>query len=158
MNAMFFYFFALHAGRTITVLTYALTCLPPLVTIYRHLCRSNQSWPFNLITKCQTNEQLRKFQPSSDLLVLKSTLPRLLVQVNSKPKKERPEDLIRMLLTGAAIVRFANRFLDTFMAKEDFVLLAIYIWDNGKVSRYSLFQVLNNPEVCWTLYITKLEG
>jgi hypothetical protein len=63
-----------------------------------------------------------------------------------------------MLLTGAAIVRFANRFLDTFMAKEDFVLLAIYIRDNGKVSRYSLFQVLNNPVVCWALYITKLEG
>jgi hypothetical protein len=50
----------------------------------------------------------KKKLPSSDLLVLKSTLPRLLVKVNSEPKKEMREDLIRMLLTGAAIARFAN--------------------------------------------------
>jgi len=60
-----------------------------------------------------------------------------------------PEDLIRMLLLGAAIVRFANRFLETFMTNEDFVLFAIYIWDNGEVTRYSLFQEPNNPEVCY---------
>jgi hypothetical protein len=63
-----------------------------------------------------------------------------------------------MLLTGAAIVRFANRFLDAFMVAKNFVLFAIYIWDSGKVTRYSLFQELNNPVVCWTLYITKLAG
>jgi hypothetical protein len=80
------------------------------------------------------------------------------VKVNSKPKKAMPEDLIQMLLTGAAIVRFANKFLDRFMENVDFVLSAIYIWDNGKVTRYSLFQKPNNPEVCWTLYITKLAG
>jgi hypothetical protein len=49
----------------------------------------------------------------STLLVTysKSNLPRLLVEVNSKPKKEGPEEtLIWMLLTGAAsIVRFANK-------------------------------------------------
>ena len=39
----------------------------------------------------------------------------------------------------------------------DFVLFATYIWDNGNVTRYSLFQKRNNP-VCWTLYITKLAG
>lgn len=33
MNVIFQYF-ALHAGRTIITLTYALTCLPRLVTIY----------------------------------------------------------------------------------------------------------------------------
>ena len=92
MNAIFFQYFVLHAGRTITVLTYALTCLSRLVTIYRHLYRRNQPWPFNLIAKCESigtvNEQLRKFQPSSDLLVLKSNLPRLIVQVNSKPRGE----------------------------------------------------------------------
>jgi hypothetical protein len=55
-----------------------------------------------------------------------------------------------MLLTGAAIVRFANGFLDTFMVAKKFVLFAIYIWDSGKVSRHSLFQEPNDPEVCWT--------
>jgi hypothetical protein len=80
------------------------------------------------------------------------------MEVNSKPKKEWPEDLIRILLQGAAIVRFANKFLDKFMENEDFVLCAIYIWDHGKATRYSLFQKSNNPEVCWTSYITKLAG
>jgi hypothetical protein len=103
--------------------------------------------------KCETieneSEQLRKYQPRSDFFISKLNLPRLLVEVNSKPKKEWPEDLVRMLLTGAAIVRFANGFLDAFMVAKNFVLFAIYIWDNGKVSRYSLFQEPNNPEVCW---------
>jgi hypothetical protein len=77
-------------------------------------------------------------------------LPRLLVEVNSKPKKDWPEDLVRMLLSGAAIVRFANKFLDRFKTAKNFVLIAIYIWEDGKVSRYSLFQEPNYPEVCWT--------
>jgi hypothetical protein len=165
MNGIFFQFFALAASetsRTSTVSLYALTCLPLLIMIYRRLYRGNQSWPFNLIVKCETiqneNEQLRRFQPRSDLLVSKSTLPRLLVEVNSKPRKDRPEDLVRMLVTGAAIVRFANRFLDAFMVDKNFVLFAIYIWDDGRVTRYSLFQEPNNPEVCWALYITKLAG
>jgi hypothetical protein len=71
-------------------------------------------------------EQLRQYQPRSDLLVLKPNLPRLLVEVNSKPQKEWPEDLVRMLLLGGAIVRFANKFVDRFMEKKNFVLFAIY--------------------------------
>jgi hypothetical protein len=63
-----------------------------------------------------------------------------------------------MLLTGAAIVRFANTLLDAFMVDKNFVLLAMYIWDNGQVTRYSLFQEPNNTEVCWIMYITKLAG
>jgi hypothetical protein len=89
--------------------------------------------------KCETiqdeKEQLRKFRPRSDLLVSKSNLPRLLVEVNSKPKKDRPEDLVQMLLTGAAIVRFANRFLDRFRATKNFVLCAMYVWNSGEVTR-----------------------
>jgi hypothetical protein len=133
MNAMFLYYFAFQQGGTTTILT------------------SNNSWPFSLITKCEgiqpVHEELRQYRPRSDLLVLKSSLPRLLMEVNSKPKKEWPEDLIRILLQGAAIVRFANKFLDKFMENEDFVLCAIYIWDHGKATRYSLFQKSNNPEV-----------
>jgi hypothetical protein len=80
------------------------------------------------------------------------------VEVDPKLKKKTPEDLVRMLLSGAAIVRFANKYLDRFIVAKDFVLFAIYIWDNGKVNCYSLFQKPNNPQVCWTWYITKLAG
>ena len=105
------------------------------------------------------NNQLCQYWPHSDLLIMKSNLPQLLVEVNSKPKgnTSMPVDLIWLLLMGATIVHFANRFLDAFM-KKDFILFAIYIWDNGQVSRYSLFQKPNNLEVCRTSYITKFSG
>jgi hypothetical protein len=162
MNTIFFHRFSLNAfqtGSTTTVLMYLLTCLPPLITIYRRLYRGKQLWPIHLIMKCETTldekEQLCKFRPCSDS---KSSLPRLLVEVNSKPKKDRPEDLVRMFVTGAAIVRFANGFLDRFMATKNFVLCAISVWDSGEVIRYSLYQELNSPEVCWTSYLSKLAG
>lgn len=53
-----------------------------------------------------------------------------------------------MLLIGSAIVRFANTFSNVF-ATKDFVLFAIYIRNDGKVTRYALFQERNGPEVCF---------
>ena len=160
MNVIFFGYFASLAGDTVR--KYALTHLLLLILIYHRLCRSNQSWPFSLIMKNNKHKDegaLRQYRPCSDLLVLKSDLPRLLVEVNSKPRSEWPEDLIRMLLTGAAVVRFANSYLDKFKAAKNFVLFAIYIWDDGEVTRFSLFQKPNNREVCcWILYMTKLAG
>jgi hypothetical protein len=163
MDVIFFHHFTAFSyrmGRTIEVLRYALTCLPALITIYRHLYRSSHPWPFNLIMKCigdeNENEQLHKLRPRSDLLVSKLTLPRLLVVVNSKPWKPWPEDLVQMLLAGAAIVRFANGHLNRFMVDKNFVLFAMYIWESGRVSRYSLFQEPKKTEVCWTLNTTKL--
>jgi len=104
------------------------------------------------------NEQLRTYRPSSDFILLQLKLPRLLVKVNSKPKSDWPEDLVGMLVMGAAVVRFANTFLNRF--NGEFVLFAIYIWDDGQVSRYSLFQVQDRDDksVCWTWYISKPAG
>jgi hypothetical protein len=59
------------------------------------------------------------------------------VEVNLKPRKEFPEDLIWMLLMGAAVVCFANGHLDKFKVDKNFVLFAMYIWDDGKVFCYS---------------------
>jgi hypothetical protein len=150
MNAMFFYYFALQAGETITAQMCALICLPLWITIYRRLYRSNQPWPFSLITKCETipvNEQLCKYQPRSDLLILKSSLLRLLIEVNSEPSEKWPYDPIQMLLTGAAVVRFANTFLDTFKKEKNFVFFAIYVQDNGRATCYTIFQEPKNPAV-----------
>ena len=84
-------------------------------------------------------EQLRMYRLRSDLLIFKSTFPRLLVEVNLSEAKEWPPDLIRMLLREAAIVHFANTFLDAFKEK-DLVLVAIFIWNNGKATLYTMFQ------------------
>ncbi len=54
------------------------------------------------------DEQLRTYRPSSDFILLQSKLPRLLVEVKSKPKSDWPEDLVGMLVMGAAVVHFAN--------------------------------------------------
>jgi len=55
-----------------------------------------------------------------------------------------------MLTTGAFIVRFANHFLSAFCQEKNFVLCAIYIWDNGTATRYTLFQQqLKNDEVVY---------
>jgi len=59
-------------------------------------------------------------------------------------------DLVRMLTTGAFIVRFANH-LGTFHQEKNFVLCAIFIWDDGRVTRYTLFQQLNDEAVCYAL-------
>src|ERR1700733_13660997 len=138
MDSIFFDHFVISAGGTVGVQQYALTYLPPLVMIYRRLYRGHHSWPFNLIIKLETadpKEPLRKYLPRSDLLVYKSSLPRLLVEVNSAPRAWRPEDLTRMLLCGAVVVRFANKFLDKFMEAKDFVLLAIYLgrWQSNSL-------------------------
>ncbi|SRR6266404_3041451 len=136
------------------------TCsLPCLRSLQFIVYRGYFSWPFKLVMKCvnvDDNEQLRTYQPSSDFIFLQSKLPRLLVQVNSRPKNDWPEDLVRMLVTGAAVVRFVNTFLERFDGK--FVLFAIYIRDDGEVSRYTLFEEQDFERVCWTWYISEPAG
>jgi len=54
-----------------------------------------------------------------------------------------------MLTTGAFIVRFANKCVDAFPPEKNFVLCAIFIWDNGGATRYTSYQqqVLNDEVV-----------
>jgi hypothetical protein len=61
-----------------------------------------------------------------------------------------------MLLTGAFIVRFANNFVNAFCQEKNFVLCAIFIWDDGTVDRYTLFQqqMQYNEVVCCPCNIT----
>ena len=105
-----------------------------------------------------TQEQLRTFKPRNALVISRSTLPRLLVDVQSTPANEEPPEQTRMLLEGAAIVRFANTFLDAFKAKKDFILVAVFVWDDGTVFRYSLFQQQHDNAVRCALYISGHTG
>jgi hypothetical protein len=110
--------------------------------------------------RCADNvpdDVLRMYQPWSDFLVAKSTLPRLLVEVTATTV-DWPEDRIWMLLSGASIVRFANKFLKPFQEGKKFVLVAIFIRHNGEAFRHILFQRANDPSVCCTFYISKLVG
>jgi hypothetical protein len=61
------------------------------------------------------------------------------VEVNSIQEEPRI-DLIRLMLQGASIVRFANTMLDAYKKEKNFVFVAIYIDNNGLVERYLLYQ------------------
>lgn len=56
----------------------------------------------------------------SDFLFLKCDLPRLAVEVNSYPPGSDPLYHHRLMLRGACIVRFANKFLDAYKGKKNF--------------------------------------
>jgi hypothetical protein len=106
------------------------------------------------------HERLRNYTPRSDFLIATSTLPRLLVEVNSTKMKDWPPDLIRMLLSGASVVRFTNDFLEEFRTKKQFVLVAIFIEQDGEATRYLLYQLKNDRDkvVCCAFNTSKLMG
>jgi hypothetical protein len=65
-----------------------------------------------------------------------------------------------MLLSGVFIVRFSNQFLDEFRTNKQFVLVAIFVQQTGRATRYLLYQLENNPDqaVCCAFNTTKLMG
>ena len=99
------------------------------------------------------------YKPHNHFLVTKSTLLQLLIEVNSDfTTIDWPEDHLQMLLLGASIVYFTNKFLKPFQEDKKFVLIAIFIWQNGKVIQHTLFQCTNVLLVCYTFYTSKLVG
>ncbi|KAJ8509387.1 hypothetical protein ONZ45_g8431 [Pleurotus djamor] len=112
----------------------------------------NQPWPFRLIIAMHpspTYPQLRSFQPRSDFALLRDNLPRLIVEINSTGGKVNPTfppDYIRMLLCGASLVRFANQHLDAYRARKTFVLVAIFMHNEGTVDWHTMFQVHDEQE------------
>ena len=91
---------------------------------------------------------LRKYKPKSNYLLMKSGFPRYLVEVQSGDREKGwPKDLVRMLLQGSSIVRFANMLLDAFKDKKNFVLVCTYYWCDWDVSRYLLFQKQDETKV-----------
>ncbi|KAH9960197.1 kinase-like domain-containing protein [Russula dissimulans] len=92
-------------------------------------------------------DQLRVPDPRINFVVSKFGLPRLLVEVDSS--RYTSWRLVRLLLEGAAIVRFANTFLEAFRRAKNFVLCAVIILSNGEVIRYTLYQEQDHPRVCY---------
>ena len=122
-----------------------------LIEAERRSYRSNHPWPLTLIledTRVQKlDEKYREYKPHSNFLIEKSSLPRFLVKNDSAGSKEDwPVDKVRLILEGAAIVRFANTFVDTFKQKRDFVLIAVYIGRNGYAEAFTLFQKPNDQK------------
>jgi hypothetical protein len=106
-----------------------------------------ESWPLFIVIK--KREEHRSYRPKSDFSAFGSSLPRLLIEVNSTLKNQVQHDRIRMLLQAASIVRFANQRLERYRTDKSFVLVAAYIGHDGEVQRYILFQdKQNGHDVC----------
>jgi hypothetical protein len=65
-----------------------------------------------------------------------------------------------MLLSAASVVRFSNKFLEQFQTKGQFVLVAMFIEQNGEATRYLLYQLENDSDqaVCCAFNTSKLMG
>ncbi|KAL4257701.1 hypothetical protein AB1N83_010080 [Pleurotus pulmonarius] len=130
---------------------FILTCINnPQSEVTATLGTSN--WPFPLITRkilASGRTELRSYVPRSDFRLSCQGLPRVLVEVHSTPSSTDPwpHDLVRMLLCGASVVRFANGFIDPFKHQKNFVLAAIYIGQTGIVQWHTLYQNNNQTKV-----------
>ncbi|TCD61165.1 hypothetical protein EIP91_008827 [Steccherinum ochraceum] len=110
-------------------------------------------WPFKFLTYRtdinDPNEAYRTYTPLSDFSISKSLLPRFVAQVQSMESEpgEYPQDHLRMLLQGAAVVRFANTHVSSYNTKKNFVLVCTYIYTNGQAKRSLLYQQSSGREV-----------
>jgi hypothetical protein len=59
--------------------------------------RGDNPWPFPIILQNNQN-QCHSYRPRNDFTVLASSLPRLLIEVNSIPPDQQPQVYYRMLL------------------------------------------------------------
>ncbi|KAI0684463.1 kinase-like domain-containing protein [Cytidiella melzeri] len=117
-----------------------------------------QSWPFMLIitsaehdATSRLEERYRTYRPKSDFSIWSSGLPRLLVVNSTQPGNElMPFDQVRLLLAGASVVRFANRGVAEYSQETNFVLVCVYVEDNGTTVRYLLFQNSRDSAVYYT--------
>ena len=128
-------YFESAANKTVAYM-YESMCLYPsgeLIFIVRGM-----QWPFPLVVKVL--DTACTYTPQSDFFVTKDLLPRLLIEVNSTSPDEPPEDLHRMLVQGASVVRFANHFIDAYSADKKFTLVTVFIRADGVADRYILFQ------------------
>ncbi|KAI0256891.1 hypothetical protein BJV78DRAFT_1167702 [Lactifluus subvellereus] len=98
-----------------------------------------EPWPFQIIVQ-NAQKHYRSYKPKNDFTVLGSSLPRLLVEVNSFPAAQPPQDHYWMLLQAASVVRFANQFLEAYKRNKNCILVAAYVDCHGDTERYILFQ------------------
>ncbi len=77
---------------------------------------------------------------------LTERFPRLVVEVCSNPN--RADNIqARLLVYGASVVRLANHILKTKGKRKSFVLVAIYITDEGRAEFSLLYEDDHSPEV-----------
>ncbi|KAJ8520606.1 hypothetical protein ONZ45_g2586 [Pleurotus djamor] len=109
----------------------------------------NQPWPFRLIvaqapsSTFPPSEELCSYEPRSGFLLQHSNLPHFIVEINSglaTQNPAEPPDFIRMLLQGASLVRLVNQHLEPFNQEKTFILVCVFVRNEGTTNWLTLFQ------------------
>ena len=103
-----------------------------------YICCSRGDWPFPLIASVQEKKFL--YTPRSDFHISVDQLVYLLVEVQSEKDQS---DRYRMLLQGACVARLGCQLND-----KPHIVVALYIENCGRVTRYLLFQQGRANAVC----------
>ena len=93
-------------------------------------CCSGGDWPFQLIVSA--DNKAYHYTPRSDFHASVDQLVYLMVEVQSKRNQA---DRYRMLLQAACAARLGCHFYE-----EPFIVVALYIENCGRVTRYFVFQ------------------
>jgi hypothetical protein len=97
-----------------------------------HICCSCGDWPFKTIAFVESEQEKFRYTPRSDFHVSVNGLMHLLVEVQSD---KHQYDRYRMLLQAACVARLGRMLYD-----NPFIVVALYIENSGRVTRYFVFQ------------------
>jgi hypothetical protein len=113
-----------------------------------YICCSHSDWPFSLIVDANAIEREGKhyrYTPRSDFHLSVDCLVSLLVEVQSEKSEG---DRYRMLLQAACVARLGRQLLDDDESKP-FIVVALYVKNNGTALRNLVFQPDRlDPNVC----------
>jgi hypothetical protein len=98
-----------------------------------------QPWPIPVVIEADRRD-LYQYTPSSDFSVTMRGFPVLILEVCSDPAKMLDKN--RMQLQASCLVRLGN----ALCKEQHFVVRAIYLNDNYRVTEYTFFQG-NDPVI-----------
>ena len=106
-----------------------------------YVCCSRGDWPFCLTVTVES-EQDKKYRhtPQSSFHISVDELVHFMVQVQSDRDEK---DRYQMLLQGACAARLGRK-----VYKRPFIVMALYIKNDGSVKRYFLYQGGDDNMVC----------
>jgi len=106
----------------------------------RLLCCSRADWPFELIISVESEQKKYRYTPPSGFHASVDQLVYLFVEVQSETNDD---DRYQMLLQAACAARLGRHnerfFIKLALYKEPFIVVALYIENCGRVTRYFVF-------------------
>jgi hypothetical protein len=120
--------------------THCGSCYCSIICSGGYICCSRANWLFKLIVSVESERKKYRYTPRSDFHVSVDQLVYLLVEVQSDRNQG---DRYRMLFQAACTAR-----LGRLSYNNPFIVVALYIGNSGRVTRYFFFQRDAADPVC----------